>query len=398
MSGSVESGRPSRRAILVLAGVCYVCGLLSWVLWGSVLWREVGQDWMVFYSAARTYFDSDLPRLYDGQWMTDTINQRFSGWLHLPLVMHPWLYPPSLLLLLLPLGLLPFAVSYGVFMAATFAAMTAAIGRLTGRVWLVAGALLLFPQTPFALLTGQNCYLTGALMVAGFSLLETQPIAAGILLGILSYKPQMFLMVPVALLAGRHWRAIAAGVTTGALLSLASLAVFGPGVWRDWLQVMLFPSDTYREWLVRGRMWGQSVYACVLHLGAPAQVALWLQYAAILLAVLSVWKAFRRAMHPNLRLAVVLAATLLAAPHVSSQDAVLLCAAGILLLERGFRDGFRPGDLVVVGAIWIVELFDPPLLLQLGVITPLLLGVFIALLLRRDDWAPPAARRPAWFA
>lgn len=375
---------PPRRVFVALAAVCYVAGLAGWTLWGNLLWRELGQDWMVFYSAAQTYFENNLAQLYDGQWMTDTINQRYTGnWLERPLLMHPWLYPPNLLLLLLPFGMLPFGVSYVLFMAATFAAMSATLGRLTGRTVLAAAALLLFPQTPFALLAGQNSYLTGALLIGGFSLLESQPVAAGILLGIVSYKPQMFLMVPVALLAGRHWKVIAVGIATGAALSLLSLAVFGPGVWEDWLRLMLFPSDTYREWLLRGRMGGQSVYACLLHLGASPRIAAWTQYAAMALAALCVWLASRRPARPEIRLMVLLAATLLAAPHVSSQDAVLLCAASVLLLHLGFRDGFQPGDLPVIGAIWVVEAFDPPVMLHGGVVTPILLAVFVIRLLRR---------------
>jgi hypothetical protein len=39
------------------------------------------------------------------------------------------------------------------------------------------------------------------------SLLERRPLLAGGLLGLLIYKLQLGLLIPVALLAGRHWRA-----------------------------------------------------------------------------------------------------------------------------------------------------------------------------------------------
>ncbi len=54
---------------------------------------------------------------------------------------------------------------------------------------------------------GQNSTWTAALSGSGLSLLERRPLLAGGLLGLLIYKPQLGLLIPVALLAGRHWRA-----------------------------------------------------------------------------------------------------------------------------------------------------------------------------------------------
>jgi hypothetical protein len=54
---------------------------------------------------------------------------------------------------------------------------------------------------------GQNNTWTAALFGGGLSLLERRPLLAGGLLGLLIYKPQFGLLIPVALLAGRHWRA-----------------------------------------------------------------------------------------------------------------------------------------------------------------------------------------------
>ena len=60
---------------------------------------------------------------------------------------------------------------------------------------------------------------------------------AGVLFGLQAYKPHLALMIPVALLAGRQWRAfVAAGVTVGVLL-LASLALAGWDSWRGFLDL-----------------------------------------------------------------------------------------------------------------------------------------------------------------
>jgi hypothetical protein len=54
---------------------------------------------------------------------------------------------------------------------------------------------------------GQNSTWTPGLFGGGLSLLERRPLLAGGLLGLLIYKLQLGLLIPVALLAGRHWRA-----------------------------------------------------------------------------------------------------------------------------------------------------------------------------------------------
>jgi len=99
------AGRPlSLRKILVLAGVCGAFGLAAWAFYLSAFHGDPGQDWMVFYTAARAYFDGNLPLIFDGETLTAALNERFAGWLAFTLNLHPWVYPPTFLLLFLPLG------------------------------------------------------------------------------------------------------------------------------------------------------------------------------------------------------------------------------------------------------------------------------------------------------
>ena len=69
MSVSISSGTraESNRGFAVTALVCGVFGLLGWAF---DLWFFRGapvQDWMVFYTAARAYFDGNLPLIFDAQ-------------------------------------------------------------------------------------------------------------------------------------------------------------------------------------------------------------------------------------------------------------------------------------------------------------------------------------------
>src|SRR5690242_4197648 len=154
---------------------------------------------MAFYSAARAYWDGNLPLIFDGERFTQYQNETFRAWLSASLPFHPWLYPPHFLLMLLPFGLLPFGVAGLAFELLTAAALVAALWLYSGRGWprlLAITSIALCPAASINVISGQNAFLTGALFVGGFGLLSQQPIVAGMLLGLLSVKPSLCLMVP----------------------------------------------------------------------------------------------------------------------------------------------------------------------------------------------------------
>ena len=384
------------RGTLILAAICGSFGVLAWVLWVWVFAGDPAQDWMVFYTAARAYFDGNLPLIFDGQTLTAALNQRFAAWLAMPLNLHPWVYPPSFLLLFAPFGMLPPLASLIVFMASGFVALLAATLLYAGRGqprWIVAFSLVLCPAVPFNVMTGQNAFFTSALLVGGFGLIKRHPVMAGALLGILTFKPQMWLMVPVALLAARQWRAIGSATASALAVALLSLAIFGPEIWRAWFGLMTGTDEAYRAWVTNGRLNGISVFACVSWLGASPAAANLAQAVAIAIAAAFVYRVFRRPDPGALQLAVLLAATMLAAPHVSTSDAVLLALATSLFVTASGRDGPRPAQLTLAASVWIIPLFNPPSVFRPGSVTPLLivalLGAIVARI-RAED-APPTA-------
>jgi hypothetical protein len=388
-----QAPKPAKPLALLVI-LCCLLGIAAWVFWLSILGHELGQDFMVFHTAARAYFVGDFSLIYDGQRMTDYINTNFPAWLTRPLPFHPYLYPPHFLLLLLPFGLLPFGLSYALFLLLTFAALVAATRshiKRPDQQRLLLMALLIFPQMPFALLAGQNSFLTAALLIGGFGLLERNALLAGVLFGIASYKPQFWLMIPFALIAARQWQAMVSAAATAIVLALASLAVFGTGLWQEWIQLMIAPSAGYQEWLIAGRLNGQSVYACARWIGASMTVANTAQAIATTLGAACVYWSFRRPGAADLKTAVVLAATLLAAPHVSSQDGIMLAVASIFLLYRALDDGFRPGEIALIAFVWFIEACDPPIIFKIGVATPLVLGFFIAAVIARAKTQASAA-------
>jgi glycosyl transferase family 87 len=388
----------SPRASWIAGALCGLSGLAAWVFYVAAFRNDPGQDWMVFYTAARAWFDGNLPLLFDGERLTAALNQRFAGWMAHDLNLHPWVYPPHFLLLFLPFGMLPPVVSLVGFqlvgLIAVAAAALAYVRQDIGR-WLVGFSLVLCPAVPFNVMTGQNAFFTSALLIGGFGLLARFPLLGGALLGIVTYKPQMWLMVPVALVAARQWRALMSAGAVAVALALLSLAVFGGDIWRAWIDLVGGGSEQYRAWLAEGRLNGLSVFACVRLTGAPEVVASLVQAAAVVFAAGCVYRMFRQRPADPMALAGLLAATLLAAPHSSASDAVLLGLAASLFLVAMQARGIETRHVVVAAVIWLCPLFNPPSVFSAGLLTPLLVGAFLWRILAELASEAEAAAMPS---
>jgi hypothetical protein len=388
----------SPRDAPALAVVCGVFGLLAWAFDLWIFRIAPLQDWMVFYTAGRAYFDGNLPLIFDGNALTAAINQRFAGWLGLPLGLHPWVYPPPFLLLVLPFAALPPLASAASFTLLGLAAAAVVIWRCVERRaarWPAIATLLLCPAVPFNVLTGQNAFYTAALLVGAFLTTARRPILCGVLVGVLSLKPQLALMAWVALAASRQWRTLGSAVATGGVLVLASVAVLGVDIWRAWGDLVI-GGGHYQSWINVGRLNGISVYACVSWLGAPAAVASAAQAAVTVGAAGVTYWVYRQTAATPLRLAVLLAATILAAPHASNSDAVLLGLAASFFVTAIPWGKLRAYQLTIAAAVWISPLFNPPVLFRIGCITPLLVAMLLAAILieLRRQTAPMPAQRP----
>src|SRR5712691_2856274 len=146
---------------------------------------------------------------------------------------YPFAYPPSFLLLLWPLGQVPGAVACAALVLISLPLyLWATVGRNWGLPALAAA--LAAPTTAITIVSGQTGFVAAALLAGGMRLAAPNPVAGGVLLGFLTYKPQLGLLVPVGLVAARLWRTLAvAGLTAIFLVALTSI-LFGAAVWPGW--------------------------------------------------------------------------------------------------------------------------------------------------------------------
>jgi len=255
----------------------------------------------------------------------------------------PFAYPPAFLALVLPFGWLSFPAALAAWAAATAGPFLLAVRRLCPRSGLLA---LAFPPVLVNAALGQNGFVTAALFIGGLALLQARPFAAGLLLGALAIKPQLALLVPVALIAGGHWRAIAGAAAAAAAVLALGLAAFGPDATSAWLAQMPLYAQIARDGLVG---WPKlaSVYAAARQAGLAAGPALAVHLAVAAAAAAAVWRAWRPGAEPLARASVLAAATMLASPYLFLYDALILVVPLLWLAARG-------APPALVGALWLL--------------------------------------------
>jgi alpha-1,2-mannosyltransferase len=273
--------------------------------------------------------------------------------------------------------------SYLAFQIASAGLLAAALknGADAASSRYVIAAVLISPAAAINVADGQCAFLVAAIMVLGVRWLETRPVLAGAVLGVLSFKPQFLLLVPVALLAAGQWRSLIAAACSALALAAASALIFGADLWSWWgPQAIANLSSPEPKWIEYGRIWGHSVWACAFLLGLPDRMASLLQFLAIAASASATFVAFRSSLGRDKQLAILLAAAVLAAPHSGPYDAILLVAAVGLWLAGEINAPNRLHWLLGFG-IWLVPLISPPALVMAARFAPLLTVAVIGLIL-----------------
>jgi hypothetical protein len=269
-----------------------------------------------------------------------------------------WHYPPFFLLVAGALAHLPYLPALILWQAAGLALYLAAMSLLSrsarDRYWLLLA--LAFPAVFVNLTHGQNGFLTAALFAGAIALLDRRPVIAGLLFGLLAYKPQFGILILLVLAATARWRSFAAaGATVAALVLLATLT-FGAEIWSAFLASTHFSRTVVLEQGGTGFEKIQSVFAAVRLWGGSVDLAYAAQAAATLgvaAALVVLWRS--RASMASKGAGLCLGA-LLATPYCLDYDMMLLAPAIALLAADGRARGFFPYERTVLAALWLVPI------------------------------------------
>jgi alpha-1,2-mannosyltransferase len=258
----------------------------------------------------------------------------------------------------------------------------------TPSLWLFLA--LAFPAVFVNLGHGHNGFLTAALI--GFALvqLDRRPILSGILFGLLAYKPQFGVMIPLVLAATGRWRSFfAAGATVAALIAGATLA-FGMESWRAFFAFAEYTRAIVLETGETGWHKIQSVFSWARMWGAPVPLAYAVQGAATLAIGAGLIRLWRSSATFALKAAALCLAAILATPYSLDYDLMVLAPAIAFLTLDGLERGFGPYEKTALAFLWVVPLvargFAQVTFIPLGVIA--MLAVFVLVLRRTAPIAP----------
>lgn len=264
-----------------------------------------------------------------------------------------WHYPPPFLFVAGALAALPYAQAFVLWVCATGTLYAAAIWKITGRY----EASLIALAIPAALgnaMVGQNGFLTAALIGAALFTLETRPFLSGVFMGLLTYKPQFGLVLPLVLLVDGNGRAFAsAALTTIALAALSWLA-FGTAPFAAFFHYLPATATAILAHGTAGFAKLQSVYGLARWLGA-GEAAAWLAHGiATLAATCGIAWIWRRDVPFALKAAAAGAATLIATPYLYMYDFPLLAVPFAFLFRARALDGLEIGVVIATGCIMLV--------------------------------------------
>ena len=304
----------------------------------------LGRDFLNFWTYGSEAWNPAAGRFYD-VWAYDAHLVALTGWDY-PL--QQWSYPPHLMLLMAPFGLLPYLPAYLLWLGVGLLALWWAVpeGFPRGRGVL---ALALAPAGLVCLVSGQNSFIALAILVGAFRALDSRPVLAGILLGLLTVKPQLGLLFPLALLISGRWKVFVSAALTTAFLVAATALICGPEIWATYYNY----ATSVQELILRAPKTATlglmpTAYMNARILGLSPEAAYGVQALFALAAVAATVWTFWKPRDPLLSYAVLIVAGLCATPYLMSYDLVIV---GWLLIAvfgtRRLAGRQRPFLLVV---------------------------------------------------
>jgi hypothetical protein len=240
--------------------------------------------------------------------------------------------------------------------------------------WLSAG----FLPTFINFLQGQNGFLSTILLAGGFYNLTNRPMMAGILIGLLSYKPQLGLIIPLALLSGRHYLVFASAATTVLIINAFAFKSFGLATYQAFFHNLKNAHALIDQGLLPLYKM-PSFFAAMRYLGIPSSVALSFHILiGLAVAIITVY-VWRKNVCLELKISTLILASLIAPHHLNDYDLTLLMIPIVLLTKNAVTYGWLKNEKIIVSLAW----FIPPMIvvgytfLNIQIGPPLIFSFFL---------------------
>ena len=195
----------------------------------------------------------------------------------------------------------------------------------------------------------------------------------------------MAALVPIALLAGRRWKALAGACFSASAFALASTLILGKGAWAAFWDNIPVARKLYESGAMPIFKIG-TVFNAALLAGAGYDVARLLQAMIMVAAAAVVFWVWWRDMSLPIRASVLVLGTLLFTPHALPYEFVLLALPLAWLGWEGHTKGWLPAEQPLLLLGWLLPLLIPALGKTHLQLAPLVLVALIVIALRRGKY------------
>lgn len=244
---------------------------------------------------------------------------------------YPPVYGPQVALAFRPLAALSYGQALYVWLALTAAlyaagaaALSAQLPRLRSSPWIATLLFLGAPPFHFVLGFSQAAVIGfAAITLSVLALRSNRPLAAGMALGILTYKPPLALAIAAVFLLAREWRLVVGAAISGAAQLAIGGAFWGFGIFPAYLAALInVPTlaPAMEPFTFQMHSW-RAFFQLMAWPDALAPAAILIASVATIGVAFVCWRA-RTDMAP--RFASLVIATLLVDPHVYVYDLLLL--------------------------------------------------------------------------
>ena len=341
------------RALAILGGMLFVLTLISYLLttnWTGALPRDkatlvLGRDFLNLWMYGVAIFEPDPARYYD----LATYNDALAHMLGPGYPGQNWPNPPTALVVMAPFGLLNYFPALLAWFSVSGLAFYLAGRREVADLRTLA-IVLVSPAALMCVLSGQSSLLTTATLLAIFASLDERPIMAGVLIGLLTVKPQLGILFPFALIVSKRWLVFFAAAATALALLATSVAIGGLEGWQDYITKALpLQREVLQDAAGTAMPFQPSIFMNIRGVVGNHAGEI-IQFAFTIAAVAAIAAAFRwrRDGDPRMLQALFFACTVSASPYMGAYDLLPLTFAAVALIAEEKLDatGRRLAQLV----------------------------------------------------
>jgi arabinofuranan 3-O-arabinosyltransferase len=269
----------------------------------------------------------------------------------------PYVYPPTYLFMTYFLGFMPYLIAFAVWVLATLFLYGTAVYTIIPR-----RAAVIAAMSPFFVAVnadfGHNGFITAGLVGFSLAFLERRPWLSGIFLGLLSYKPHVGLLFPLALLASRNWRALASATVATVILGIGAVFAFGSEGWASFLHTLVDRQSTLSpDSAVPLAL--HSVFGLLRWVETSGRVSWGGHLIVAAIVAPTVWVVWAKPIPFSLKAAVLCIGSAMVPPYILFYDLCILTIAVAFLVRDGVSRGFLPGERTVIlicfAALFLVQ-------------------------------------------